>query len=504
MPLQTGAYEVTYTLTDYVEQVDTQTYVLNVTLNDGAIIDEKPSLPNYFIVGEKYILPLHYAKIYAQDGSYTEVACDITVIDADGERKLDANREYIPASSLDITSATVVYQAGENGIPYTQTVELLNTRDHEGELNLSAYFKTENGMTSSLDRENKKNIVFTAERDGASTTFINRLLAGNFSVRFAPMVGGDIQQIDVTLTDVNDEEKRSVFSFFYYAANEEKCEFCVNDGRRYVLNTPFLNLTTNDYLYLEYSSTLSTVTVNNDKLNLLLEDDPLADSTEVYLSITVNGLSKESGLWIDRICGQMFSGATTVDRFAPDITLDGEMPKRVVVGSEIELVTARALDVLSPTAELTVSVYDPQNNLVVDMLSGELIKNSDPSVIYKISCAQLGEYFVQYAVKDSSGKSAQWFYTVVAYENQPPVITLEKEIVTNANVGDFIEVSKISVTENATTYVCITLPNATTLTLDTDKYNGFIAENAGTYLVTYMAWDEAGNYAIETYRITVK
>lgn len=504
VPVQEGKYEITYVLSDYIGQRDEFKYEVEVELSEYAVVDEAPILPKYFIANQKYILPLHYGKLYSSDGTYKEIACDIVVKDSAGERKLSDNREYIPILDDTTTTVTIKYQTHENAEGFETSKDIVNVVDENNQLDLSKYFQVENGMSVEVDRSNKSNIIFTANNDGAKASFINELLATQFSCRLAPIAGGDIQKIDIVLTDAVDVSKANVFSFYYYAQDEKKCEFSVNNGRRYLLNIPFFSANSNEYLFMEYSSALSKVTINNNQFSLRVENDCLVNSTEVYFDFIAYGMESASQIKLDRICGQIFSGSTTVDRLGPLISLVGETQKRVEIGSEIELVPACALDVLSPTTELKVSVYDENNNLVTDLLSGKVINAADPSVTYKILCSVLGEYTVQYEAKDLNGKSSAWFYTITVVEKIAPVITLEKGIATNAKVGDFVKISKATLSEEATLFVYITLPNSSMISFDYAQYDGFTASEKGTYIVTYMAWDSTYNYIIEHYEIIVE
>ena len=506
IPKKEGKYEVKYVLTDYIGQSDSFTYEIEVTLNVGAVVDTQPILPKYFIEGETYILPLHYAKKYKADGSYEEIACTINVIDANGSRILSGDRKYTPKGDADIKEAVIVFFAGENSATYSETIDIVSVKHSDGLLDLSTYFKTENGMTTGADRENKKDIVFTANANGASAKFINKLLAEQFSFRFAPK-SGDVGRIDIILTDVYDKEKQTTFSFFRHE-DVNKCEFSVNDGRRYVLSMPFSSENETDSIYLQYSSSRSIVTVNNDVFSLFLNENSLRDTREVYFEFKVSELSELSEIKVDRLCGQIFSGSTTVDRFSPMIALDSEMDKRVIIGTQLNLATARSLDVLSPTTTLLVTVYGPDGNIVTDITTGKEIKDADPNIIYKIACDKLGEYSIQYVATDSNGKVTPWSYAIRVIENNPPQITLKEAMPTAVKVGDYVKISQVDIVDDVDvatqSYICIMLPNGALIPVDISVNDGFFAMDIGTYIVMYMAWDSTGNYNIVSHEIAVK
>ena len=506
-PKKVGQYEVKYELTDYIGQTDSFSYDVQAVLNDGAVVDIKPILPKYFIEGEKYILPSHYAKKYNANGNYEEVLCDISVIDANGTTTLGKNGHYIPKGNADIKEATVIYSAGEGSFAYRQKIEILNVNHSDGKLDLSAYFKTNDGMSVVADRENKSNIVFTANENGANAKFINKLLAEQFSFRFAPNVDGDVGRIDIILTDVYNEEKQIKFSFFRYN-DAQKCEFSVNDGRRYILSVPFSSADLTDTIFFQFSSSSSNLTVNNDAFSLYLSENPLKDTKEVYFEFVVNEVTRPSGIRVDRLCGQIFSGSTTVDRFSPMIALDSEMDKRVIIGTQLNLATARSLDVLSPTTTLLVTVYGPDGNIVTDITTGKEIKDADPNIIYKIACDKLGEYSIQYVAADSNGKVTPWSYAIRVIENNPPQITLKEAMPTAVKVGDYVKISQVDIVDDVDvatqSYICIMLPNGALIPVDISMNDGFFAMDIGTYIVMYMAWDSTGNYNIVSHEIAVK
>lgn len=507
LPIYAGKYEVTYLLMDYIGQEDEFTYEITVSLKeDGAVINESPILPRYFIDGEKYVLPLHYGIRYLSDGSTEEVVCGITVIDANGTTVLGDDRVYYPKLSNSVTTAMVIYTAGENGLSYQTSIPIVNVKGEDGKLALAYYFQTKNGMLTKLDRANNKNIVFTATKDGSSAEFINKLLLDQFYVRLRPVYGEDSKRVDLYLTDAYNSKKVIKFSFMRNV-DPKKCDFSVNDGKIYTLEIPFSSSNENQKLLFTYSATLSRITINNDVFTLFLDDSPLKDAREVYFRFEVSGMSNSASIELDRLCGQIFTGKTNQDAFAPLIATEKELPNRLIVGETLYISLASSLDVLAPCTNITVSVYDQDNKPVRDIQSGELLEEVAPNKTYAVLCDRIGEYYVIYKARAMTGKTATLNHTVNVVDNIPPVIQLSEAMVETAKVGSFIRVSKATATDTVDKevdlFISIILPNGIMQVFDMQNYSGFTAKEKGEYTVIYMAWDKTGNYTVERYVIKV-
>ena len=119
-----------------------------------------------------------------------------------------------------------------------------------------------------------------------------------------------------------------------------------------------------------------------------------------------------------------------------------------------------------------------------------------------------GVYIIRYSYGDQAGNTTIKDYRVTVLDQNAPVITLDKKTV-SAKVGDEIKFAAYSVADDSTesdklvSFICLLTPKGEMLKM-AENSNAFKATYAGVWTVCYMAVDEAGNLATDSYQITVK
>ena len=83
-----GTYTVDYVVKDYIGQEKMETYSIVVVKSQNPIIVNEPVLPNAFIDGATYSLPIIFAKDYYTTETVKDVVSKISVTDGDGTREL--------------------------------------------------------------------------------------------------------------------------------------------------------------------------------------------------------------------------------------------------------------------------------------------------------------------------------------------------------------------------------------------------------------------------------
>ena len=179
--------------------------------------------------------------------------------------------------------------------------------------------------------------------------------------------------------------------------------------------------------------------------------------------LTVNYLGKKEYFEIE-----------IVDSYAPEITLIGENPQIIEVGSNYEELGATATD-----------IYDDEKGI-------ELYIIKDAS---NVNTSKIGEYEVIYTCADSLGKTAQVKRTVKVVDTQTiPVITL------SGNEVESIEIGENYVDAGATAYDSYDGDLTDRITTIIKKHNGEIANTIDTsigeiYTIIYNVSDVSGNSA---------
>lgn len=97
-------------------------------------------------------------------------------------------------------------------------------------------------------------------------------------------------------------------------------------------------------------------------------------------------------------------------------------------------------------------------------------------------------------------------------DKEVPVVKIINPV-TSAKVGDIVNISSISISDNYSEkydiYVCMIAPNGQTYSLtlveeETIIYKSFTATNAGKYEIFYYVADEAGNTTFVSYTVNVE
>ncbi|WP_371188588.1 immunoglobulin-like domain-containing protein [Thalassotalea maritima] len=146
---------------------------------------------------------------------------------------------------------------------------------------------------------------------------------------------------------------------------------------------------------------------------------------------------------------------TVKDETAPIITLNGAMNIELPLNSAYIEEGATALDDLDGTVEV--------------VIEGE------------VNTSQIGEYLIKYEATDNAGNKSSITRTVRIFDNTPPQITVQGDLVISIEFGAIFEDPGATALDDVDGEVTVTT-------------SGSVNTNAiGTYTITYSAVDAAGN-----------
>ena len=194
------------------------------------------------------------------------------------------------------------------------------------------------------------------------------------------------------------------------------------------------------------------------------------------------------------------------DNNPPKMIVLGEKGGYKPYGSLYTMPIAKFGDVLDPNITSSVSVYDPEGNIVKDVngLSLDAV-NSEISYTFKLD--KYGQYIVEYTAKDTSNKKFSDQYAVGVLKEYKPEIHITSSYVTDVSLGESIIVPNYEIKydgniDDVKTYVTVKSPTGTISSLP-KKTNSYLPKYEGIYLVTIYALDVDGNIDIFKYEVNV-
>lgn len=483
-PKRAGEYTLVYEIADYVSSLTVET---KLTIDSGSEISfaEDPELPAYFITGKTYELKVPAAYDYTGNAvSPADVV--VTVREDEGEETRVDGTYTVRARS----EAEIVYAVAGTDISKTYRVKAVDVEE-DGALKMERYFvgpyRAESGDDS---------ILFTPEGEG-KLDFINILQTYKFTVSFS-------------------FPKFAAKAFNVYmssGADTIKISYVVENGTTVLyLNGKKTAITLGNVLqsgahialsYTDEGRLLSPVEGTEIVIDETLDGRPFAgfDRHRAYLSFEIEGTSGETAMKLTEINNQTFT-ALPRDRIAPQV-LGSVIRGNVAPGTEVVIRPAVVADVLDPNVEIRMSVLAPDGTPAVSV-DGVSLADCSVDETYVICPDQYGKYLIQYYAADSSGQISKPVYGFTVTDFTPPEIKLGKYS-ESVKQGDTVRIASASafdeVDGEVQVFVTVKVPSGLV----------YYVENAmlkltekGKYVISYLAYDAAGNVAYRSYEITAK
>lgn len=211
-------------------------------------------------------------------------------------------------------------------------------------------------------------------------------------------------------------------------------------------------------------------------------------SGEVNVTISVGNVETDGfSFSLLQINNQsFFEGDMFFDSYA-ELSLQGTLALQADVGSTITIPAARVSDVLSPNAEVTVSVKR-DSEIVLDKQSAD--------EEFSLTVDSYGKYLVSYQYTDGCvSRSAN--YSVSIIEHTPPEVVLPKNLPNQAELDQKVTLSMPQASDDYTQEVTVSVivmePNGNLMLINQEEMY-FVARYTGNYQVIYHVYDECFNY----------
>lgn len=502
-----GEYTVTYTVSDYIGQTGTVTYVVNATIGDAPVFIDTPALPMVFIGGSEYTLPVFYAHDYAA-GPSALLTAYAEITDAAGTRTVQAGETFVPTVSANGDTVKIVFQCEGAEYPEIFVPTILawveDASTGRPRLQIENYFYSENNDVSYT--KNSDSVTVTAGTADGGWVFANDMLAYDFSVEVKGVVAkSNYESLKIVLMDAEDPDIRIETELMNY---ETETDIRIGNTELGLSG----NLRTGSSYVIGFKNGYLTVDGINIAQVTETYDGKAFDgfpSGRLYVGIYFNGATAGDAYQVLDVNGHTINNSTT-DRVSPKIVVYGDHGGSFEFGQTVTLAIADASDVVDPNVVISMTVTDGSGNVVKD-INGVLLQNVDPRVEYQVKLESYGQYSVVISADDTFNQRAnnrKYTYALNVDDDAAPEIEFSGDFVSTAKVGDVLIIPDFTVSDNITAAENIVVtkyvltPNGVLVTLS-GASNSIRTATAGEYEFRIIAMDEAGNITMVRKAITV-
>ncbi len=494
-PKREGTYTIAYTAVDYIGETVTETYALTVTRGTKPIFTEEAVLPDVFIAGSAYTLPVLYADDYTS-GELVRLAADFVVEDGAGERTVKAGESFVPTVSENGDIVKITFRAGTAEKEY-EIPAVLPYVSENGRLRfkIENYFLTDGVATEKTDDW----LLFTAEREDGGWTFAHTLAAeGLEAVLESTGNGSQFGGLRISLRDAVDKN----IHIEGYIRDNGGLTFQVGNAS-VSISGEFSSAAEYEVFYSDgrFGVNGMGLSVTNTADGKSFSGFP---SGKVMLSVSFVEATAGAQMAVSSLNGQSIY-ALSADKTKPKVIIFGDYGGVAAFGSTVVLPSAMAADTLDPEVDFTMSVTAPDGNPVTDV-NGIVLKDVDPTKEYSFVAEQYGRYTVRYSAEDTSGNEQALQYVVNVEDDVPPEIIFSGEFRTQAKVGDILVIPEFTVSDNlggeVTVYKYCYTPNGVLVYIP-ESSDSIKCRYEGIYEFRILAVDETGNMIVKTVQITV-
>ncbi len=515
VPNTVGVYKAVYVATDFFGKSATAEVEINVNSIDVPVFIGQISLPEVFINGFTYDFPAVEAMM-----------CDGDQVKAADVKYYVGGKEVLNGSfEVNQTSATVdvecrAYYGNNQYVSLEKTIPVV---DGNGGKNQHNYFYNSDG--SVVPTLQQDSVALDIVGDG-EVFFANKLSNGVLNASFSYVSGSiGFSSASIKLSAADDKTKTVTFLVGFSSMG-------LTISAKGLSATTFAtkNDAQNTFFSIGFDGATNRISdvTGSDLYELAYYDDGTAFNGfdgGIYLSVSFASVKVASTLCVTNINNQSFGykyeDSPVGDKVAPQIVIDGVYSRRLNLGDTLTLYTATAFDVLNQVASLTLTVYDPDNNKVLDGVS--------PDKLYTITLNKIGRYRIIYSAADTVGnsKGATAGTTLNVLDNVYPELNVKLDFDEVYRVGDKIKLPKFTVSDNTENVYCdiyLQLPSNETrllvhyqngvttsyLAASNSSYpssfkaddNTFVIQSEGKYVLSYIAYDDSFNYVRYTVEFT--
>lgn len=497
-PDREGTWTVNYIAEDRTGGIGTASYTVSVVRGDKPILYKDPVLPRILISEAEYTLPEIYAADYT-GGSLVTSLCDVTVTDANGQKRYAAGDTFVPSVTSDGDKITVSYMCGQYEL-YTAEIPTITAwvQDNGKKLAVENYFYGDDFIAE----KSSDGIIFTAAgTDDFLWTFANTLTAESLSMTIGNVPGKSaFGALDIELCD----SENSSVKLIGQLKNENGRTVFASGDIYLQLDAAFADTQQSEFIigYEQKGWMLG-------KTRLPVSGFGGFPSGKVYLTVKASDVSGQAAFRMETLNGYPFT-ETTRDLVAPYIVIEGDYGGSFALGASYTVGKAFAGDVLSPVVTFGLTVTDPDGNIVTDD-KGTKLENADPSLTYTFSLEKYGQYRVAYTAQEDADfvprpNISSMIYAVNVEDGVAPEIKVSGKLPGSAKIGDIVKLPEFSVSDNVSpdgeiiVSAYVINPNGILLSLTESAIK---CAYTGVYEFRITATDAAGNMSMVRLYVTV-
>lgn len=486
VPERAGDYVVEWTATDVLGREAKSSYTIVVSCSDKPIIDEDAILlPKYFIKGYSYSVPQASAFVYSEGN---KMESTVTVTATGGTL---ANGKFT-AAETGVATLTFTATNGSETATLVREVPVLDVESGEG-IDIGKYFAVQNLTIEKT--ENYTEFALANPTETGRLEFINKFIADGFFVTaVVPTKADNGTRLDISLTDIYGDG-----SVALALIKTSTGTVLTYNGEQKYLFTPSENIT------LTYRRSENRIYASNTVSFELNGFEGFA-SGYCYFATEISGAKEAAYVRLVSLAGQ---GITNIDYDAvsPNVAVEKDYEFNGIFGGTVTVYKALAADALDPNTNTTVTVRNPNGEIVVAQ-DGTRLENVSADKAYEFTTDMYGYFTMRYEATCSNGQTQRETYSVMINDTVAPELNVTEAVPAALKVGDSWRVAAIEASDNVTEADNITVLCVITH-LDTHDMNVYrsgatcVFAKAGRYVVSFVASDESGNVTTKEFVLTV-
>ena len=493
-----GAYSVIYSVEDYIGKTNSFYSILNIGNADGPVLTEDIILPDMFVEGLSYKLPMPDAYY-----SGSEISPVIEITDGNGTYALEGD-VYKPVLASNANSVKINYSY--NGTIVEKVVSCKSARTSDGGIDITKYFTAVGGTLGS----NMRSIEFNTSSDNNSLTLdIPVSVIGlTFSFDVGKLVESDKENVsfdglDITLSDYFDPYYKILLS---YRKSGDKVIYSVNNGTAVTTEGSFTSSSADSLQFSYSSSTYEFYNIKSTKIGVVknyLTGEQFDGFKSGYVTIRISlaGVTGSSSIEMFSLNGQPLT-STQLDRIKPVVYTKGDFGGRASIGKIIGTGTASAYDMLSGFTKVLVTVTSPSGK-VVKSTDGVEIKNLSADVSYNFNCTETGAYEISFVATDNSRNKGTATKRINVVDETPPTVVVNGEIKSEISIGTSVILPTVTVNSGKKYTVSVMVYDSDYAIFTFVSDGKYTFDKSGNYIVRYFVFDEFYNCVIIDYTVKV-
>ena len=509
VPEVSGDYRILCQAKDFAGAKVEGSYTLRVSANPDPVIPSAPTLPAYYLIGSTYTLPSCVAYDYSS-GTRKETLCQVEVTMNGNTNTYQSGSEFTPLVSQNGDKITLRYFAGSTSLETVTVPAVVVAKNNV--LQMANYFV---GAEEQVNLS-RTGAAFTSKEENGTIawTFANALAADSASVTIGNQAGkSSMAGMSVTFRDVEDASIAVTATLVF-----GKQDIVLSLGERsFTLAGSFIGDSSFGFRVSLNDNILAYKARESDKasnLPITHDDNGKAfvgfPSQRVYLSVNAYEVALDNGYAVTDVAGTTISSFVRNDNAAPGVYSTTSIGGMYALGSEYTIAASKAYDVLAPNSSLTMTVLDPNDNVVTDV-DGIRLENIVPHEEHTIVLSIYGIYHVNLTAQESGwiwNNSSVSSYAIECIDTAAPSASLSVNMPRYVNLGDVIYLPPVIAHDDRTKdedlkiFACVILPTGRQIELQPKE--GVKASLAGDYDFFIFVMDEFGNSTSITRTVTAK